>query len=91
MDSREERVTPGDIIEWFYVNTGAAVDPNESLWSSTMGTWVKIGQPSLLIAVDDERYWWLDPVNTRLFHARVDDAMVPTVINDIGTRLFHAH
>ena len=71
---------PGDLIEWTYKSNGQPVIVGEELWSTPLKRWVPIGgeQVHLLISITDETIVWLN--DKGLFHARVDDTNVATVI-----------
>ena len=63
---------PGDLIKWVYVSSKKAV-PYKLMFSSTMGKWVPIEEPALLISIKDDVYTWLN--NVGLFSAHMNDSM----------------
>lgn len=65
------KLFPGDMIEWVYMFNNLPVDKGDILWSSLMSQYVPINEPSLLISITEDVYFWFN--SKGLFHARVDD------------------
>lgn len=64
-------ILPGDYVKWVYASSGIPIAHGTKVYSTTMNSWIPIGELSLVVFVDHEHMSWL---NSRgYFHARKND------------------
>ena len=56
------RIRPGDLIEWVFVGGNGRVPAEELAWSTVLDSWVPIGSQHMhmVVAVNDDEILWIN-------------------------------